>query len=412
MRKATFAFVFLVVLLDMLALGIIVPVLPQLVLDFEGGDASSAAAVYGLFGAVWAAMQFFCAPVLGALSDRYGRRPVILISCLGLGLDYFLMALAPTLGWLFVGRIISGITASSFSTAYAYVADVTPESERAGKFGFLGAAFGIGFVVGPALGGVLGEVALRLPFWVAGSLSLAGALYGFFVLPESLPAERRAPFTLARANPVAALGMLAARSLLALAGVAFLYRLAHDALPSLYVLYADYRYGWTENEVGLALALVGIASMIVQAGLVGRVVARIGERNALLLGLVFGTLSFTVYGFAPTGRVFLSGIAFGALFGFVYPSLQGLMTRRVHPDEQGRLQGAVASLMGIAGVTAPLLFTQTFSAAVGPYADLGVPGAPFLLAALLLATAAVLALSVEPSVAASGEAAPARESLT
>jgi DHA1 family tetracycline resistance protein-like MFS transporter len=397
MRKATFAFVFLVVLLDMLALGIIVPVLPQLVLDFEGGDAASAAAMYGLFGSVWAAMQFFCAPVLGALSDRFGRRPVILISCLGLGLDYFLMALAPTLGWLFVGRVISGITSSSFSTAYAYVADVTPQSQRAGKFGFLGAAFGIGFVVGPALGGVLGGVALRLPFWVAGSLSLAGALYGFFVLPESLPKERRAPFTLARANPVGALGMLASRrGLVALAAIAFLYRLAHDALPSLYVLYADYRYGWTENDVGLALALVGVASLIVQGGLVGRVVARVGERNALLLGLTFGTLSFTIYGLAPTGGIFLSGIAFGALFGFVYPSLQGLMTRRVGPDEQGRLQGAVASLMGIAGVTAPLLFTQTFSAAVGPYADLGVPGAPFLLAGVLLATAAVVALSVEP----------------
>jgi DHA1 family tetracycline resistance protein-like MFS transporter len=189
--------------------------------------------------------------------------------------------------------------------------------------------------------------------------------------------------------------MLASRSLLALAAIAFLYRLAHDALPSLYVLYADYRYGWTENDVGLALALVGIASMIVQAGLVGRVVARIGERNALLLGLTFGTLSFTVYGLAPTGGIFLSGIAFGALFGFVYPSLQGLMTRRVAADEQGRLQGAVASLMGIAGVTAPLLFTQIFSAAVGPYADLGVPGAPFLLAGILLASAAIVVLSME-----------------
>ena len=396
MRRATFAFVFLVVLLDMLALGIIVPVLPQLVLEFEGGDASQAASIYGLFGGVWAAMQFFCAPVLGSLSDRFGRRPVILISCLGLGLDYFLMALAPTLAWLFVGRMISGITSSSFSTAYAYVTDVTPEAERAGKFGFLGAAFGIGFVVGPALGGVLGGIALRLPFWVAGSLSLAGAIYGFFVLPESLPKERRAPFKLARANPIGALGMLAStRSLLALAGVAFLYRMAHDALPSLYVLYANYRYGWTENDVGLALALVGVASMIVQAGLVGRVVARVGERTALLLGLAFGTLSFSIYGLAPTGGVFLSGIAFGALFGFVYPSLQGLMTRRVAPSEQGQLQGAVASLMGIAGVAAPILFTQTFSAAIGPYGDLGVPGAPFLLAALLLATATGLALSVE-----------------
>lgn len=388
MRRATFIFVFLVVLLDMLALGIIVPVLPKLVLEFEGGDSSQAATIYGLFGTVWAAMQFLCAPVLGALSDRFGRRSVILVSCLGLGLDYFLMALAPTLSWLFVGRVVSGVTSASFATAYAYIADVTPEPERAGKYGLLGAAFGVGFILGPAVGGLLGEVALRLPFWVAGALSVVNAAYGFFVLPESLPEERRAAFRLRRANPLGAMSMLSSsRVLFSLAAVVLLYRVAHDALPSLWVLYADYRYAWTEGQVGLALAAVGVGSMIVQAGLVRRAVARFGERNTMNLGLVFGTVAFGVYGLAPTGGIFLLGIVPGSLFGLVFPSLQGLLTREVEPDEQGRLQGAVASLMGIAGVVAPVLFTQTFAVAVGPLEALGAPGTPFLLAAGLLVAA-------------------------
>lgn len=372
MRRATFVFVFLVVALDMLALGIIVPILPKLVLEFEGGDSAGAAAVYGLFGTVWAAMQFLCAPVLGALSDRFGRRRVILMSCLGLGLDYFLMAWAPTLWWLFVGRVISGITSSSFATAYAYIADVTPEGERAGRYGLLGAAFGIGFIIGPALGGLLGSVALRLPFWVAGGLSLLGALYGYFVLPESLPPERRAAFEWRRANPVGALELLrAGRTLAALATVAFLYRAAHDALPS----------------------------MIVQVGLVGRAVQRFGEHRTMLAGLTFGALSFGVYGLAPSGALFVVGILPGALFGLTYPSLLGLLTRQVGDEEQGRLQGAVASLMGIAGVLAPVLFTQTFALAVGPLQFLQAPGAPFLLAGLLLLVAMPVARRAAPPAA-------------
>ncbi|MDX1568299.1 MAG: TCR/Tet family MFS transporter [Longimicrobiales bacterium] len=401
MRRATFVFIFLVVLLDMLALGIIAPVLPMLILEFEGGESADAAAVYGLFASVWAAAQFLCAPLLGALSDRFGRRPVILISCIGLGLDYFFMALAPTLGWLFVGRVVSGVTASSFATAYAYVADLTPPDERAKRYGYLGAAFGVGFVVGPALGGLLGDIALRLPFWVAGVLSLVGAAYGYFVLPESLPEEKRAPFSLRRANPLGALGLLASRGgLLALAAIAFLYRIAHDALPSLFVLYTDYRYGWTERDVGLALALVGVGSMIVQAGLVGRVVSALGERRTMLTGLAFGIVSFLVYGLAPTGGVFLSGILFGSLYGLMFPALQGRMTRRVAADEQGRLQGAITSLMGVAGVVAPLLFTQTFAAAVGPYEEYGMPGAPFLIGGGLLVVAIIvdLAAGVKPPI--------------
>ncbi len=388
MRRATFWFIFGTVLLDMLALGIIAPVFPKLVIQLEGGNEASAAGLVGLFGAVWAAMQFLFAPVLGALSDRVGRRPVILVSCLGLGIDYVIMALAPSVGWFFVGRVLSGITASSFSTSFAYIADVTEPDERAGRFGLLGVAFGLGFILGPAVGGLLGGIGLRAPFWAAGALSVVGAAYGWFVLPESLAAERRAPFAWRRANPIGSLGMLRAHgALLGLALVAFLYRVAHDALPSLFVLYGDYRYGWTARTVGFALAGVGVVSMIVQGGLVGRVVRRLGEPRALVAGLACGAVAFTLYGLAPTGALFLLGIPIGGLFGLTYPSLQGLMTRRVGPDEQGRLQGAVASVMGIAGVIAPLLFTQLFAAAIGRFHGLGVPGAPFLLAALLLVAA-------------------------
>jgi len=339
-RRATFWFIFGTVLLDMLALGIIAPVFPKLVIQLEG---------------------------------------------------YAVMALAPTVGWLFVGRVLSGITASSFSTSFAYIADVTEPDERAGRFGLLGMAFGLGFILGPAVGGVLGEIGLRAPFWAAGALSLVGAAYGWFVLPESLPVERRAAFEWRRANPVGSIGLLRAReALLGLAVVAFLFRVAHDALPSLFVLYGDYRFGWTARTVGFALAGVGVVSMIVQGGLVGAAVKRLGEPRALVTGLAFGAAAFTPYGLAPSGGVFLLGIPVGGLFGLTYPALQGLMTRRVGADEQGRLQGAIASVMGIAGVIAPVLFTQVFAAAIGPVRGAGVPGAPFLLAALLLVAAMVV----------------------
>jgi DHA1 family tetracycline resistance protein-like MFS transporter len=362
------------------------------VVELKGGDTASAAAMFGVFGSVWAAMQFLCAPLIGAVSDRFGRRAVILVSTLGLGLDYIVMALAPTLGWLFVSRVISGVTAASFATAFAYVADVTPPERRAGQYGLLGAAFGIGFILGPAVGGLLGDVQLRLPFWVAAGLSLLGTAYGYFLLPESLPRERRAPFEWAKANPVGSLGFLRANTVLfALAAAAFLYRIAHDALPSLFVLYGDYRYGWSAHTVGFVLTAVGAASMIVQGVLVGPAVARLGERRAMLTGFGFGAAAFAVYALAPTGMLFLAGIPLSALFGFSYPAMQGLLTRLVSPTEQGRLQGALASVMGIAGVVAPTLFTQVFSAAIAPDRAVHLPGAAFLLAAALLVMAAGVA---------------------
>ena len=333
--------------------------------------------------------------LLGALSDRFGRRPVILLSNFGLGFDYILMALAPTLSWLFVGRVISGITGASFTTAGAYVADVTPPEKRAGSYGLIGAAWGLGFILGPALGGVLGSINPRLPFWAAAAMTLLNAMYGLFVLPESLPRQHRRHFEWSRANPVGALKLLRShRELFGLAGVSFLYFLAHQVLPSVFVLYAGYRYGWQARTVGLTLALVGICSVAVQAGLIRPIVARFGERRALLAGLFLGTIGFILFGAAPTGMRFLVGIPVLAFMGLYNPSAQGLMTRRVGPSEQGQLQGATSSIMGIAGSIGPGLFTLTFARAIDPHVSTHAPGAPFLLASLLLLIGFLLAWRV------------------
>ncbi len=388
-RRAAVIFIFITILLDMLALGMVIPVLPELVKAFRGGDTVSAATTLGWFGTVWALMQFVASPIVGALSDRFGRRPVVLMSNFGLGCDYVLMALAPTLGWLFAGRVISGITSSSIATAYAYIADVTPADKRARAFGLMGAAFGIGFVLGPALGGILGQYGPRLPFWVAAGFSLANAMYGLFVLPESLTPERRAPFSWRRAHPVGSLQFLQAHpGMLWFGGMHFLYYVAHMSLPSVFVLYADYRYGWNTQQVGYTLAAVGVTSAIVQGGLVGPLVARLGERRALVVGLLCGAIGFTVYGLAPTGRLFLIGVPIMALWGLYGPSAQSLMTRRVGHSEQGQLQGALSSLTGIANMLAPALFSLTFAAALSTFRTWHLPGAPFLLAtgALVVAT--------------------------
>jgi MFS transporter, DHA1 family, tetracycline resistance protein len=396
--QPAFIFVFVTVMLDMLAIGIIIPVLPKLVVAFSGGDAAEGARIYGLFGTVWALMQFVFSPVQGALSDRFGRRPVILISNFGLGLDYVVMALAPSLGWLFLGRVISGVTAASISTAFAYVADVTPPEARAGRFGMLGAAFGIGFVLGPALGGLTGGIDPRLPFWIAAVLSLANALYGLLVLPESLPPERRAPFAWRRANPVGALMMLRSKDdLIGLATVNFLSNLAHAALPAIGVLYMMYRYGWSEVTVGLTMAGVGVASVVMQGLVTPRAVKQFGERGTLIAGLAFGVAGFAILGLAPTGPVFWLGIPVMAVWGLVNPAAQGLMSRRIGPQQQGQLQGANASLMGVANLIGPGLFTQTFAFAIGAGKDWGLPGAPYLLASVLIAVAVVVALRASRS---------------
>jgi len=391
-RRAPLVFIYITIVLDMLALGIIIPILPELIRQFLGGDTQRAAEIYGLFNTVWALMQFVCSPVLGALSDRFGRRRVILISNFGLGLDYILMALAPSLSWLFIGRVISGITSAGHTTAAAYIADVTPPERRAGAFGMLGAAFGLGFVLGPALGGLLGGIDPRLPFWVAASLTLVNSAYGLFVLPESLPPERRRSFSLRRANPIGSLKLLRSHpELLGLAAVNMFNNLAHESLPSVYVLYTVYRYAWTEQWVGISLALIGVASMFVQGGLVRHVVRALGERRAALIGLTFGAIGFAFFGLAPTGAWFMLGVPIFCLWGFYGPSAQGLMTRHVGPSEQGELQGAINSLRGIAGMIGPVFFTLVFAWAIDAERSMPLPGAPFLLGSFLLGISAPLA---------------------
>jgi MFS transporter, DHA1 family, tetracycline resistance protein len=387
-RQAAFVFIFATIFLDMLAGGVVIPVLPKLVADFVSGDAQQAARIFGVFGTAWALMQFLFSPLQGMLADSFGRRTVIVLSNLGVGLDYVLMALAPTLGWLFAGRVISGIASASIAAAYAYIADVTPPEQRAARFGLLGAAFGAGFVLGPALGGLAGSISPRLPFWIAAGLSLANAGYGFFILPESLPRALRVRFDWRRANPFAALALLRSHTeLLGLAFVNFLGNLAHAVLPSIAVLYMLYRYGYDERIVGLTLAAVGVASIIVQGGIVGPVTKQVGERIALMIGLGFGVVGFLAFGLARTGPEFWIGIPLLALWGLEGPACMALMSRHVGPSEQGRLQGANASVTGIANLFGPGLFSQVFAVAVGG----AFVGAPFLLAAVLIAAAAMLA---------------------
>ncbi|MDF0645844.1 MAG: TCR/Tet family MFS transporter [Nitrospira sp.] len=403
-RPAAVVFILVTVLLDVLSFGIVIPVLPVLVERFTSGDTARAAEVYGLMGTTWALMQFVCSPIQGALSDRFGRRPVVLLSNVGLGMDYILMALAPDITWLFLGRVLSGMASSSFSTAGAYIADVTAVGQRAAAFGQMGVAFGLGFVLGPAVGGLLGAVDPRVPFWGAAGTSAVNACYGYFVLPESLHPEQRRAFAWKRANPIGALALLRShRELFGLALANFLMNLAHVVLPSVTVLYLGYKFGWDSTAVGLTLAAVGASAMVVQGVLVGPVTRAYGEPRAVRAGLVCGALGFSIYALAPRGWVYCLGIPIMAFWGLAGPAIQSLMTRRVGHMEQGRLQGAIASLIGIAGLVGPGLFTQTFAYFISPAAKWHLPGAPFLLASCLLLLAMTIAWAATNQREASGE---------
>ncbi len=394
-RKAAVVFIFVTVTLDMLALGLIAPVLPTLILDFLGGDTSSAAKWFGIFGTVFAFMQFVFSPVLGVLSDRFGRRPIILLSNLGLGLDYVVMAVAPTLGWLFLGRVIAGITAASISTAMAYISDVVSPEKRASAFGMIGAAFGVGFVLGPALGGLLGTSDPRLPFWVAAGLSLANAAYGFCFVPESLPRERRKTFTLRRANPVGSLVLLRSHpELFQLAGIQFIGYVAHEVF-NVWALYAIFRYAWNERMVGLSLAVVGICSVAISAGLVGLIVAKLGERRTLYIGQFFGGLGMMIAGLARTGLGYFASIPVMMIWTISGPAAQGMMTRRVSESEQGELQGAISSLRSLAVIVGPGLFTFIFALSIDQKRGWNVPGAPWFLGAGLLFIAMLMSTRVK-----------------
>lgn len=394
-RQAAVIFIFITVLLDVLSLSVTIPVLPQLIKKFAGGSFELGSQYHGWFVTVWAMMQFICSPIMGALSDRFGRRPVILLSCLGLGLDYILMALAPDLTWLFIGRVISGITAASFSTAGAYIADVTPPEKRASSYGMLGAAFGLGFVIGPAMGGVLGEYDLRLPFWVAAFLTILNAVYGAFILPESLSKENRTAFSWRRANPLGSLKLLRSHpELLGLAGIMLLYQLSHQVFQTVFVFYTTYRYAWTEKTTGLTLMVVGLMSVLMQGGVVRRTAPKLGERRMLIIALAFGAVGYFIYAIAPNGWIFWLGIPVFSLVGYFSAAIQGLMTRRVSANEQGQLQGANSSIMGIAGMIGPWIFANIFSFAIHEEASVKIPGLPFMFAAVLHIVALIVAFII------------------
>jgi DHA1 family tetracycline resistance protein-like MFS transporter len=390
--RAAIGFILVTISLDILSMSVVVPVLPPLIQSMEGGSAVAAAHAVGIFATAWALMQFLFSPVQGALSDRFGRRPVILFSNLGLGLDCLLMALAPDVAWLFVGRVISGITAASFSCATAYIADITTPEKRAARFGLMSVAFGIGFTVGPALGAQLGAISHRLPFYVSAGLSLTNFLFGVFVLPESLAPDHRAAWSWRRANPMGSLRLLGSNpGLTGLAVVGFLGLVAQNVLPTMTVLYAINRYGFTMHTLSWMLGGMGLCSALVGGVLTGRLVRLVGERRALLLGLCFGAVGFAIMGAAPNGTVFLLSVPVLSLRGVADPALSALMTRKVLPTEQGALQGAMSSLLGIAGLIAPTMFTESYAYFAQPHAGWNLQGAPYLISASLLAVAAALA---------------------
>ncbi len=414
-RQAAIAFILVTLFIDVLGIGIVIPVLPELVKELVGGDPAGTVAAaevisdqntteafsragryVGVIGASYALMQFLFAPVLGALSDRFGRRPVLLISLFALGIDFVIQGLAPNVWWLFAGRLIAGVMGANFTTANAYIADVSIDENRARNFGFVGVMFGLGFTVGPALGGLLGGYHLRLPFFVAAGLALLNCLYGYFVLPESLAKDKRSEFRLSQIHPFGSLTLLRAYPIVAGLSVVFLCKsLAQRGLENVWVLYTGYRYGWDATTNGLTLALVGVMAIVVQGGMVRPVIRRIGERSTVIFGTIISAIAFLGYGTAGSGWMIPGVIVFGAIGGLAGPAMQSLIAGAVADTEQGKIQGALASLSSLTNIFAPLLFnTFLFSYFISDQAPIHLPGAPLLVASMLLTISIFIALSV------------------
>ena len=392
-RPAATAFVLVTVLLDTLGLGLLIPVAPRLVASFLNDDLGSASHYFGILVSLYAAMQFLFAPVIGGLSDRFGRRPVILLSLLGAAASYLLSGLAPALSWLFVGRVISGITGASFSAAGAYIADVTPPEKRAQSFGLIGAVFGLGFILGPALGGVLGDVGLRLPYFVAAGLNFVNMLYGLFVLPESLRLENRRAFSFARANPLGSLRALGRHPIvLGLTGTMMCSFMAQWILQSIWALHTQSRFGWSLRMVGVSLMVVGVMTAIVQGGVVRVVVPRLGERRALVVGVLMAVVGHALLGLATQGWMMLVFIVPLSLGGLAGPAVQAIISREVGANEQGELQGSLNSLAGIAAIAGPLIGTGLLARFGPETASPHIPGAAFFAASAFNALGLVLAL--------------------
>ena len=377
-RRASAIFVLVTVFLDTLGIGLVIPVMPRLVASFMHDDLGAASHTFGILVSIYAAMQFLFAPVLGGLSDRFGRRSIIFLSLLGAAASYLLSGFAPTLSWLFVGRVIAGITAASFSAASAYIADITPPDKRAASFGMVGAVFGLGFILGPALGGALGDWGLRVPFFAGAALNFVNLLYGLFVLPESLAPQNRRRFSLVRANPMGALRALGRYPIaLGLSGTMLCVFLAQWTLNSVWALYTQARFGWSLRMVGLSLMLMGLATAIVQGVLVPKVVPRIGEQRALFIGLTASITGYTLLGFADRGWTTLVFTTVLALGRFADPAIQAIVSREVSPAEQGALQGALNSLMGVAAIAGPLIGTNLLAMFGAETGRVHIPGAAF-----------------------------------
>jgi DHA1 family tetracycline resistance protein-like MFS transporter len=378
-------FIFITLLIDVMGIGIIIPVLPDLIMSMEHCTLERATVISGYMAFVYAFMQFFFSPLLGALSDRFGRRVVLLLSLFGFGVDYLFLGFAGTITLLFVGRLIAGITGASFTVAGAYIADVSPPEKRAQNFGLIGAAFGLGFILGPAIGGLIAKLGDRVPFFVAAGLALLNWLYGFFILPESLKPENRRKFEWKRANPVGALLQLMKHPLVArIAVVFFLLNLAGQSLPTTWSFYTIHRYNWSEGQIGFSLAFVGICIAIVQAGLTRILVPKLGETKAVYVGIIINMIGMIGVGLASEPWMIFAATVGLALGGIGGPSLQSIASKDIPPNEQGELQGFLTSVMSITAIIGPLLMPWLFSSFASGKYGIVMPGAPFFCSAILL----------------------------
>ncbi|MDI3322490.1 TCR/Tet family MFS transporter [Pinibacter soli] len=391
-KTAALSFIFITLLIDVTGLGIIVPVMPKLIEQLVHGDLSVASKYSGWLTFAYAIMQFVCSPIIGNLSDRYGRRPVLLCSLLGFGIDYMFLAFAPTIWWLFVGRIIAGITGASFTTASAYIADVSTPENRAQNFGMIGVAFGLGFIIGPLLGGFLGDISIKAPFLAAAALALLNFLYGFFILPESLPKENRRSFEWKRANPLGSL--MALKKYPAVSGlvvsIILVYVAAHS-VQSTWSFYGMEKFHWTNKMVGISLGVVGFCVALVQGGLIRVVIPRLGQEKSVYTGLALYSVGLFLFAFATHGWMMFVFTAVYCLGGIAGPALQAIISGNVPRNEQGELQGALTSLMSATSVIGPLLMTNLFSTFTKKTAPVYLPGAPFLAGAILITVSAILA---------------------
>jgi MFS transporter, DHA1 family, tetracycline resistance protein len=395
--KYALAFIFVTMFVDTMGLGIILPVMPKIIVSLVGGTLGQAAPYGGWLFDAYAIMQFLCAPLIGNLSDRYGRRPVLVISLIAIGIDYTITGLAPTIVWLFIGRCLSGAAGATYSTVNAYIADVSPPEKRAANFGLTGAAFGLGFIAGPAIGGFLGEFGPRLPFFVSAGLAFANALYGYVVLKESLAERDRRTFELSRSNPIGALVSLSRfPMLIGLFCVLVLFRFAHDANPALFTYYTMLKFRWTSLEVGYALMAIGLVMAVISGFLTRLIIPRVGEERALYLGLICGGLGFAGYAFAAQGWMMYGWMLLGAFMALASPALNGVMSRQVGRDEQGELQGAMASLGSLTSIAAMPSMSYLFAWFTSPAAPIYFPGAAFLAAAMCMFAAAALFARARP----------------